>query len=74
MRAVYRPHADPLTPASAAQFSIAVIGDELAAFVEAGAELDDLPTFKERLRQYRAAVERAMVEAFIENAARHHGS
>lgn len=71
MRAIYRAHDDPLTPASAAQFSVEVIGDELAGFVEAGADLDDLPSFKDRLQQYRAAVERAMVETSIENAARY---
>lgn len=64
MRAIFR-GPDGL---SAPEFSVGVIGDELAAFVVAGAELEDLPAFKDRLRQYRMAVERAMIEKFIESA------
>jgi hypothetical protein len=70
MRAIFYGSTYPHTPASSAEFSIAVIGDELAGFVEAGAELEDLPSFEARLEQYRKAVERAMLENFIENAMR----
>lgn len=71
MRAILQGPDDAHTPLTAAEFSIRVLGDELAMFVESGMELDDLPAFKSRLAQYRMAVERALVESFIEQAHRH---